>query len=156
MSIPNLTSVLVLLTALAIGVNVDAAVPTGAAASNGDKVKIHPRERTFMKRQWGIEILFVRVTSAGYMLEFRYKVIDAEKAAPLFERRTKPMLTHVDSGAQFIVPTPAKTGALRNSNPPLADHAYWMFFANPAKYVQKGDLVTITIGDFVARNIVVE
>ncbi len=156
MNVRNLTSALVLLTTLAVGVNVDAAVPTGAAVSSDDKVKISPRERTFMKRQWGIEILFVRVTSAGYMLEFRYKVIDADKAAPLFERQTKPMLTHVDSGAQFIVPTPAKTGALRNSNPPLDDHAYWMFFANPAKYVKQGDLVTITIGDFVAKNIVVE
>ncbi len=156
MSVRQLANALVLLTTLGLGVNVDAAVPSGAATSTDDKIEMHPRERTFMKRQWGIEILFVRVTSAGYMLEFRYKVIDPEKAAPLFERQTKPMLTHVDSGAQFIVPTPAKTGALRNSNPPLADHAYWMFFANPAKYVKKGDLVTITIGDFVARNIVVE
>jgi hypothetical protein len=31
-----------------------------------------------------------------------------------------------------------------------------MFFANPAKFVKPGDLVTIEIGDFVARNIVVE
>ena len=62
-----------------------------------------------MKRQWGVEVLFVRQTSAGYMLEFRYKVIDPAKAAPLFERQTKPVLTHVNSGAKFIVPTPAKT-----------------------------------------------
>ena len=95
-----------------------------------------------MKRQWGIEILFVRQTSAGYMLEFRYKVLDPEKAAPLFDRQTKPLLTHAKSGAKLIVPTPAKTGALRNSNPPLADHDYWMFFANPGKLVEPGDLIT--------------
>jgi hypothetical protein len=116
----------------------------------------HPREKTLMKRQWGVEVMFVRQTSAGYMLEFRYKVLDPEKAKPLFERRSKPTLTHVESGATFIVPTPPKTGALRNSNPPIADHTYWMFFANPAKFVKPGDLVTIEIGDFVARNIVVE
>lgn len=118
--------------------------------------KPHPREKTLMKRQWGVEVLFVRQTSAGYMLEFRYKVLDPEKAKPLFVRQTKPTLTHVDSGATFIVPTPPKTGALRNSNPPLADHTYWMFFANPGKYVKPGDLVTIEIGDFVAKNIIVE
>lgn len=118
--------------------------------------KPHPREKTLMKRQWGVEVVFVRQTSAGYMLEFRYKVLDAEKAKPLFERQTKPTLTHVNSGARFIVPTPPKTGALRNSNPPLADHTYWMFFANPGKYVKPGDLVTIEIGDFVAKNIIVE
>ena len=43
----------------------------------------HPREKTYMKRKWGVEILFLRETAAGYMLEFRYKVLDPAKAAPL-------------------------------------------------------------------------
>lgn len=116
----------------------------------------HPRANTYMKRNWGVEVVFVRQTSAGYMLEFRYKVLDPEKAKPLFERKIKPMLTHVDSGAKFIVPTPPKTGALRNSNMPQADRTYWMFFANPGQYVKPGDAVTIEIGDFVAKNIVVQ
>ena len=116
----------------------------------------HPREKTFMKRQWGVEVLFVRQTSAGYMLEFRYKVLDPDKAIPLFERQTKPVLTHVESGARMIVPTPAKTGALRNSNTPLVDHTYWMFFANPGKLVDVGDLVDIEIGDFLVEGLVVK
>ena len=115
----------------------------------------HPREYTFMKRQWGIEVLFVRQTSAGYMLEFRYKVLDADKAKPLFDRQTKPLLTHAKSGAKLIVPTPAKTGALRNTNPPHTGTTYWMFFANPGKLVKPGDKVDIAIGDFRADGIVV-
>ena len=109
-----------------------------------------------MKREWGVEVLFVRQTSAGYMLEFRYKVIDPEKAMPLFERQTKPMLTHAESGSRMIVPTPAKTGALRNSNAPLAGHTYWMFFANPGKLVDQGDHVSIEIGEFSVEGLVVE
>jgi hypothetical protein len=116
----------------------------------------HPRKNTFMKREWGIEILYVRQTAAGYMLEFRYKVVDAEKAKPLFERQTKPILTHAETGAKLIVPTPAKTGALRNSNPPLADHTYWMFFANPGKLVEPGQHVNIQIGDFLVEKLVVQ
>jgi hypothetical protein len=116
----------------------------------------HPREKTYMKRQWGIEVLFVRQTSAGYMLEFRYKVLDPEKAIPLFERQTKPVLTHVETGARMIVPTPAKTGALRNSNAPLAGHTYWMFFANPGKFVEQGDAVSIDIGEFHVEGLIVE
>lgn len=116
----------------------------------------HPREMTYTKRKWGIEILYVRQTAAGYMLEFRYKVVDSEKAKPLFLRQTKPLLTHVESGAKLIVPTPAKTGALRNSNPPLADRTYWMFFANPGKLVQPGQHVNIEIGDFLVEGLVVQ
>ena len=115
----------------------------------------HPREKTFIKRRWGVEVMEVRQTAAGYMLEFRYRVLDAEKAKPLFERRTKPVLTHAETGARLIVPTPAKTGALRNSNPPLAGHTYWMFFANPGKLVQPGDHVSVEIGEFRVDGLVV-
>ena len=116
----------------------------------------HPRANTYMKRKWGTEILYVRQTAAGYMLEFRYKVLDAEMAKPLFERQTKPVLTHVESGAKLIVPTPAKTGALRNSNPPHSGSTYWMFFANPGKLVQAGDHVNIHIGEFSANGLIVQ
>lgn len=127
-----------------------------ASSLAGDPHDPHPREKTLMKRRWGVEVVFVRQTAGGYMLEFRYKVLDAAKAASLFDRQTKPLLKHDETGATFIVPTPAKTGALRNSNPPKDDHVYWMFFANPGKYVKVGDTVTIEIGDFRAEHIEVQ
>jgi hypothetical protein len=133
----------------------DQATVSVAKVASPERVR-HPRENTYMKRQWGVEVLYVRQTSAGYMLEFRYKVLDAEKAKALFKRQTKPILTHVESGAKLIVPTPAKTGALRNSNLPLADHTYWMFFANPGKLVQPGEHVNIEIGDFLVEGLVVQ
>jgi len=83
-------------------------------------------------------------------------VLDPEKAKPLFDRATKPVLTHVESGATLIVPIPPTTGALRNSNPPLADHTYWMFFANPGKLVKPGEHVNIEIGKFRAEGLVVQ
>jgi len=116
----------------------------------------HPRDNTFLKRQWGIEIMHVRQAAAGYMLEFRYKVLDAQRAQALFERQTKPVLTHLESGAMLIVPTPAKTGALRNSNPPTSGKVYWMFFANPGKLVERGDHVNIEIGEFLVEKLVVQ
>jgi len=118
--------------------------------------KHHPREMTYMKRKWGVELLYVRETSANYMLEFRYKVLDSDKAKPLFERQTKPVLTHLKTGAKLIVPTPAKTGALRNSNPPKTGKVYWMFFANPGQLVKPGDEVNINIGEFNADGLVVQ
>lgn len=114
------------------------------------------RNKTFMKRKWGVEVLFVRQAAAGYMLEFRYKVLDADKAKSLFLRQTKPILTHYKTGVKLAVPTPAKTGALRNSNPPKSGTTYWMFFANPAKMVKHGDTIGIKIGEFEVTNLVVK
>ncbi len=125
-------------------------------ADTKQQPSMHPRSKSLMKRQWGVEVLFVRQTAAGYMLEFRYKVLDPEKAKSLFERQIKPVLFHARTGAELVVPTPAKTGALRNSNPPLVNHTYWMFFANPGKLVKVGDKISIKIGDFIAKDLVVQ
>ena len=115
----------------------------------------HPRDMTYMKRKWGVELMFIRATAAGYMVEVRYKVLDPEKAAPLFVRKTKPILNHVDSGVQLAVASPAKSGPLRNSDVPLPDHTYWMLFANPNRIVKAGDRVNLQIGDFAVEGLVV-
>lgn len=127
--------------------------PSEASARGG--ADRHPREMTYLKRQWGVEVMDVRQTAAGYMLEFRYRVVDAAKAKPLFERRTKPVLTHAETGARLVVPTPPTTGALRNSNPPLAGRTYWMFFANPGQLVKPGEHVNVRIGEFQVDGLVV-
>lgn len=130
-------------------------LPYSVHSESGQEQPRHPREFTYMKRKWGIEIVHMRPAAAGYMLEFRYKVLDSEKAGALFSRQTKPVLIHNRTGARMIVPTPAKTGALRNSNLPKAGHTYWMFFANPGKLVQSGETVSVEIGEFVAKDLVV-
>lgn len=129
--------------------------PGIAIPAPGDASR-HPREATRMKRRWGVEVIGIRQTAAGHMLEFRYRVIDPAMAKPLFVRRTKPVLVDEASGAEFVVPTPPKTGALRNSDPPLAGHTYWMFFTNPGRFVKPGNRVSVVIGDFRAEGIVVQ
>ena len=104
--------------------------------------------------QWGIEVVALRLTGADYMLDFRYKVLDPDKAAELFERANKPVLIHNETGARLEVPRPAKTGPLRPTNPPQVGRTYFMLFSNPG-VVHAGDEVTIEIGDFEA-DVVVE
>lgn len=105
---------------------------------------------------WGVRIVGVRLTAGGFMLDFRYQVTDAEKAAPLFDRGTRPYLLHQESGARFQVPNPPKTGPLRTSDTPQEGRVYWMFFGNPGRYVKPGDEVTVVIGSFRAEGLTVE
>lgn len=112
-------------------------------------------ERTALPEQWGIDIVAVRTTAAGSMIDFRYRVLDADKAASLFKRANKPYLIHHKSGKVLAVPVTAKVGPLRSSNKPQKGRIYWMFFGNKTRLVQKGDTVTVVIGDFRAENITV-
>jgi protein SCO1/2 len=108
-----------------------------------------------VEQRWGIRILGVRLTASGYMMDFRYYVADAAKAAPLFTRGLQPVLQDEASGSKFIVPTPPKTGPLRSTNYPQTGRTYFMFFANPAKFVKPGRTVTVTIGEFRVEHLTV-
>jgi hypothetical protein len=114
------------------------------------------QQKQELSEKWGIELVAMRSAAAGHMVDFRYRVLDAEKAAPLFKRQTKPYLIHQGSGKVLAVPNTAKIGSLRNSNTPQNGRIYWMFFGNHHRLVQKGDKVTVAIGDFRATDLVVE
>ena len=130
--------------AQSIGVEHTAAAPSARVAA----VPVPAGAADEIARRWGIRIESMRLTAAGYMLDFRYRVVDARKAKPIFARRTKPRLIDEATGAVMLVPTPPKTGALRNSNDPKAGRSYFMFFANPGRLIAEGRTVTVTIGEF--------
>lgn len=109
-----------------------------------------------MEQQWGIRILRIALTAEGNMLDFRYRVIDAEKAAPLFSRQHKAYLVDEATGAKFLVPESPKVGALRTTREPKPDRNYFIIFVNPGRYIKKGNKVTVVIGDFKAEHLVVE
>lgn len=106
--------------------------------------------------QWGIEILSMRLTAGSYMLDFRYKVIDSEKARPIFKRKIKAVLVDQESGARFMVPNTPKVGPLRSANLPKIGKNYFMLFANPGQYIKSGSMVTVEVGDFVVENLTVD
>lgn len=133
--------------------------PIVADASVSEKtgfIQQTKEQKQALSEKWGIELVAMRSTAAGHMVDFRYRVLDAEKAAPLFKRQTKPYLIHQASGQALGVPNTAKIGSLRNSNTPQNGRTYWMFFGNHHRVVQKGDKVTVAIGDFRVTDIEVD
>lgn len=109
-----------------------------------------------LESRWGVEFLAIRLSAEGYLLDFRYKVIDAEKAAPLFSREIKPYLLDQASGSVFGVPSSPKVGSLRQTRPPVAGKNYFIMFANPDNYVKQGNKVSVVIGDLKIENLTVE
>ena len=107
--------------------------------------------------EWGVEPLSLRLSAAGYMLDFRYRIIDPEKASPFMDRAVKPCLVHQATGARMFVPNPPKVGSLRQtSRAPRTDRTYFMVFANPARFIKVGDRVTLALGDCKLENLMVE
>jgi hypothetical protein len=96
----------------------------------------------------GVKIIGIQWSAAGYMLHFRCSVVNSTEALPMFDRSIIPYLVHEKSGARFMVPSPAKLGPFRTTGVPEKGRMYYTMFANPGRYVQQGDLVTVVVGDY--------
>lgn len=100
---------------------------------------------------FGIEFLETRLSAAGSMVDLRYRVLDPDKAAPLLDRKIRPVLVHLETGRRYYVPQPPIVGALRQtmrgSQAPQPGRTYFMLFANPDRVLKTGDALALFVGD---------
>ncbi|MES9968868.1 MAG: hypothetical protein ABW092_02470 [Candidatus Thiodiazotropha sp.] len=111
-----------------------------------------------LAERWGIELLSLRLTAGGYMIDFRFRVLDVEKSKSFFDHRVKPLLVVERSNAKLPIPMAAKVGAFRATNRGKnikPDKTYYMVFGNPDAHVKSGEKVTMVIGEFKAEHLIV-
>jgi len=114
-------------------------------------------EKPGTEEQLGIKVEAIRWSAEGYMLDFRYRVVDPEKALLIMDRSVKPYVIDEASGARFLIPSSPKVGPMRQTTRrPEAGRSYWLLFANPAKYIKQGNQVTVVVGDYRLEHLVVE
>lgn len=107
--------------------------------------------------RYGIEVQGVRHAAAGYMLDFRYRVVDEQRAATLINPRLRPYLLDQQTGKQYIVPTVGRVGPLRQTRAKVeAGRTYFVFFANPGRAVAPGTKVSVVMGDLVIKDLTVQ
>jgi hypothetical protein len=109
-----------------------------------------------LRRNWGIDIVGVRLLSSDWMLQFKYEVVDPNKARNFLARSAKPYLIDEASGAKLAVPAMENIGELRQTSNPQVGRSYFILFGNGNKIVKRGNRVNIEIGTFRADGLVVE
>ncbi len=118
--------------------------------------KIPALIQTSAEERWGIEIVGVRLTAAGSLVDFRYRVSDSEKVSVFFDRNVKPYLIDQASGEIFYVPNMPRVGSLRAKGKPEAGRVYFILFGNSRRLVKKGSKITVVVGDAQLEDLVVE
>jgi hypothetical protein len=113
------------------------------------------RRGLYYKRNWGVEVIGVHPVSSGYMLAFRYRVIDAKKAKPVNDMKGKAYLIDEVTHTRLAVPALENVGELRTGAAPQDDRTYFMIFGNPGRLVKTGSRVSVVIGDFHAEDMIV-
>ena len=123
------------------------------------RLRVAPSATTLsaLEKQWGIQLQGIRLSAAGNLLDFRYRILDVDKAQPLANHKSQPYVLGQTSGSRMSVPTTPTVGSLRQTSiKPLINRTYFVLFANPERQIKAGDKVTVVIGDFRAADLIVE
>jgi hypothetical protein len=114
------------------------------------------RQATTLRRIWGIDDIHVRSTASGSLIRFSYRVVDADKADILNNKKATPYLLDEKNGLALQVPTMEQVGQLRQVATPENGREYWMAFSNKGRSVKPGSRVTVIIGRLRIDGLVVE
>jgi hypothetical protein len=116
----------------------------------------HARTSDYYKRTWGVDIAGVKRVASGFMLEFRYAIVDAKKAEALQVKSSRPYIIDEATDVRLSVPAMENVGELRQSASPEAGRTFFIIFGNPGQVVKHGGHVTVVIGNFRVDGLVVQ
>ncbi len=133
-----------------------AARKSAATHSRYHSDRFPKRAGLYYETIWGVDSLRVKTVESGELVRFTWRVLDADKAKTLHDKKLEPSLIDPQAGVKLVVPSLEKVGQLRQTGTPQAGKSYWMAFSNKGRRVKPGDRVTVEIGHFQAVNLVVE
>jgi hypothetical protein len=103
-----------------------------------------------IEEQWGVRITQVGVTADGGLVDFRYIVLDPDKAlAMLQDEKTLPTLVTEESGA--IVNSAA---LMAHKHELVAGRTYFLLYRNTKGAIKSGTPVTVKIGELRLEHVV--
>jgi hypothetical protein len=135
---------------------------SGCASSSPEAVGVSGAaqpEASSLESRYGIKVEGLRLSAAGSMLDFRYRVLDAQKAAPILDGKTQPYLLDEAHGAKLGVPDTPVLGRIRQTarnNNILIDRTYFIMFGNPGKALHSGDKVSLLLGQVKITDLLVQ
>lgn len=132
------------------------AKPTAATRMHYRPDRFAGRAGKYYALIWGIDSITVKYTESGEVIRFSYRVLDADKAKTLNNKKLEPSLIDPRAGVKLVVPSLEKVGQLRQSSTPEPGKSYWMAFSNKGRLVKRGDHVDVVIGPFRAQGLLVE
>ena len=93
--------------------------------------------------RYGIDVNLIGVTAAGGLIEFRYQVVDPDKAdAMIHDPSLLPVIVIEDTGQTLVIGTPH-----HHVNELELGGTYFFLLANAHNAVHDGSLVTLVVGD---------
>jgi hypothetical protein len=134
---------------------------TGCGITTASEVEslVAQAEVPALEATYGIKVEGLHLTAAGSMLDFRYRVLDSQKAAPFLNGKIQPYLLDEARSAKLGVPNTPTLGRIRQTSRNgviHTDRSYFIMFGNPGKALQSGDKVTLLLGQVKITDLTVQ
>ncbi len=101
----------------------------------------------------GIDITLIGTTAAGGLIDFRYQVVDPDKANPIIhDVDLLPALIVEETGATIALTSLPHHGATELE----LGRTYYFLFANANNAIRRGSEVTVVMGDVRIEHFVVQ
>lgn len=137
-------------------VSTDKAIHATIKPDKSSSQSLDASDTALIEERWGVKLQGIQITAAGHMLDFRFRVIDPAKAAPLVDKKKKASVIIEKTGTKLGVPNVPRIGSLRQSSKQVKPGMMFaILFANPGKMVTPGQQLTVQIGDFSVEHITV-
>ena len=103
-----------------------------------------------IEEMWGVRITQIGVTADGGLVDFRYMVLDPDKALAMLQNVTNlPVLVAEDSGA--LVNSAAMMAQKHNLAP---GRTYFLLYRNTKGAIKPGGAVTVRFGDLLLEHVI--
>jgi hypothetical protein len=115
-----------------------AAIPTPIATANLYPALVSADE---LEQRFGVRLTLLAVTAANGLIDLRFRIVDAAKAAALFDPETLPAIIARDGTVAIRPPTPPDPVDLTDGQ------VYFFLYPNTAGAVKPGSQVILSFGD---------
>ena len=110
-----------------------------------------------LARDFGLQPIAFHVLSDGRSSEFRYRVLDAQKALPVLDQVVRPMLIRVESGEWYEARAPIQVGNIELLKlAPDPSRLHFLRIVHPSLDLYPGEGVTLELGDVRVECMIVE
>lgn len=103
------------------------------------------------EEKWGIHISHIAVVADGGLIDFRFQVIDPDKASPVMEVETRPHL-YVESTGQEV----SSLYHIMHNHAIQAGKSHYLIFNNENGAIRSGTSVSVVLGDMRLEHIIAQ
>ncbi len=100
----------------------------------------------------GIQVIRAALIGGGGIIAVHYQVLDPDKSLITHDVEDPPVLTAEATDRSVVFPVPAHTGL----DPRETGRGYNLLFPNTSNLVQRGDKVTLEVGDVQLQHLIIQ